>query len=65
MSSKFHKAQTSTQRLADVEVEKLMPIIKSAQDLKLMSNDVDKTPASVTKYSSKNRGQEYSIQIGK
>ena len=42
-----------------------MPKINYAQDLARISDSIDKTPASVSKFSSKMRGQEYSIQINK
>ena len=53
--------KSSSDRLAIHEVEKLMPKIKDAENLKSIPFTMDKTPASVSKFSSKNRGKEYSI----
>ena len=40
-----------------------MPKIKCAQNLSLIPENIDKTPATVAKYSSKNKGKEYSFQL--
>ena len=39
--------------IAKKEIDQLMPIIHDAQNIKQISEEIEKTPASVTKYSSK------------
>ena len=51
--------------LADREVEKLMPIIQDAKSLISLGDDVDKSPPSISKYTSKKNGLSYSYQLDK
>ena len=49
--------------IARREIVQMMHMIKDAQSLNQINEDIEKTPASVTKYSSKTYGAPKGIQI--
>ena len=48
---------------AQKEVDKLMPLIRGAKNLNKMPDDIDKTPASVSKFTSKKSSTAFNYQV--
>ena len=60
---KNKKLSHISQSIAQKEMDKLMPIIKDAQNLNQIDDFIDKTPASITKFTSKNCRNSLSYNI--